>query len=117
MGSPKTSPPGPEALIAGQNDGSFLVASGDELEEEIGSLAIDGDIADLIDDQQLRRGENSEFFLQAVLCISLTEGSDKGHRGQKQRAESLLASFKPQGCQAFEPAACESKNHFYIYRN
>ena len=44
--------PSPEALVTGEDDGPALVATGDELEEEVGTLAVDGDIADLVDDEQ-----------------------------------------------------------------
>ena len=46
--------PGAEALIAGQDDRAPLVAARDQLEEEIGAVAVDRDVADLVDDQQLR---------------------------------------------------------------
>jgi hypothetical protein len=45
--------PSSEALIASKDNGSLLVAAGDELEEEISAMAIDGDIADLVNNQEL----------------------------------------------------------------
>ena len=49
--SPKTTP-GPETLIAGEQDRPALVAPADELKEEIRALPINRDVADLVDDQQ-----------------------------------------------------------------
>ena len=51
--------PRAEALVAGQDDGAALVATGDELEEEVGAVAIDRDVADLVDHEQ--RGLREEF--------------------------------------------------------
>ncbi len=51
-GVPKDLPPGPEALVAGEQDGSPFVAPTDPLEEEVGPLPVDGDGADLIADQE-----------------------------------------------------------------
>lgn len=48
--------PGAEALVAGERDGAPFVAAGDELEEEVCALAVDGDVADLVDDQELSGG-------------------------------------------------------------
>lgn len=41
-----------EALVGGEDGGSGLVAPVHELEEEGGSGAGDGDVADLVDDEQ-----------------------------------------------------------------
>ena len=50
--SPKTSPPSPEALVAGEYHRPAFVAAADELKEERGRLAVDGQLADFVDDQQ-----------------------------------------------------------------
>ena len=41
-----------EALVRGGDHGALLVAGVDELEEEVGALGVDGDVADLVDDGQ-----------------------------------------------------------------
>src|SRR5262245_43328246 len=46
--------PAPEALVAREDHRATLVATADELEEEIGSRAVDGQISDLVDDEQAR---------------------------------------------------------------
>lgn len=38
-------------LVGGHDHGPSLVPAGDELEEEIGSQAVDGDVADLVNNQ------------------------------------------------------------------
>ncbi len=59
--------PGSETLIAGHEDGALLVAATDQLEEEIHPLPVDRDVADLVDDEEPRLGEQLEPFLEAVL--------------------------------------------------
>ena len=41
-----------EAAIGGGDHGALLVAGVDELEEQIGAVGVDGDVADLVDDGQ-----------------------------------------------------------------
>ena len=45
------------ALSTGQKDRTLLVAARDELEEEIGCGPLDGQVADLVDDQESRLAE------------------------------------------------------------
>jgi hypothetical protein len=40
-----------EGLVGGDEGGS-LVAVGDELEEQVGSFGLEGDVADLVDDDE-----------------------------------------------------------------
>ena len=51
--------PTTERLVGGHDDTGPLVARRDQLEEEIGCLGIEGDVADLVDDDQwvAARGE------------------------------------------------------------
>ena len=42
--------PGPETLIAGDDDRAALVAARDQLEEQVGALAVDRQIANLVAD-------------------------------------------------------------------
>src|SRR5271156_807270 len=44
--------PAAERLVAGDDEAGPLVAGGDELEEQVGGLGLEGDAAHLIDDQQ-----------------------------------------------------------------
>ena len=46
-----------EGQVGGQDQGTLLVALGDDLEEQIGLLAGERQIADLVDDQE-PRGED-----------------------------------------------------------
>jgi len=49
--------PGAETLVAGNDDRTTLVAARDQLQEQIGALAVDRQVADLVADQELRLGQ------------------------------------------------------------
>ena len=49
--------PGAETLVAGNDDRTTLVAARDQLKEQIGALAVDRQVADLVADQELRLGQ------------------------------------------------------------
>jgi hypothetical protein len=88
---------GPEALIAAEDDGPALVAAQDELEEEVGALAVDGDVADLVDDEQLRLPRELEALVEPVLGEGLAEGGDEARGRGEERAHALLAGLEPEG--------------------
>lgn len=41
-----------EALVAGEDHGAALIAAADELKEEVGPGPVDGQVADLVNDEQ-----------------------------------------------------------------
>lgn len=51
-GSPKTVPPLPDGTVAGDEQAAALVAPGDELEEEMARPGAQGQVAELIDDEE-----------------------------------------------------------------
>lgn len=65
--------PGAEAPLAGEEHRPALVAATDDLEEQIGAGAVDRQVADLVDDQQLRRCVNLERLVQPALAWGLAE--------------------------------------------
>ena len=87
--------PGAQALIAGQDDRAPLVAARDQLKEEIGALAIDGDVADLVDDQQLGLRQDLQPFVEAALGEGFPERGDEPRGGGKQDADAVLAGLQP----------------------
>ena len=89
--------PGAQALIAGQDDRAPLVAARDELKEEIGALAVDGDVADLVDDQQLRLRQDLQPLVEAALGQRFAERGDEARRGRKQDADAVLAGLQRRG--------------------
>jgi hypothetical protein len=63
--------PGTETLIAGDDDRTAFVTARDQLEEQVGALAVDRQIANLVADQELRLGQQleplSSFFQSRTL--------------------------------------------------
>src|SRR5262249_19216791 len=93
-GVPEDLAPRPEALVARDDDRAALVASADELEEEVGALAIDRDVADLVDDQDLRLGEQFEPLVETVLRQGLAERGDQSGGRREERAIAEFARFE-----------------------
>ena len=77
-GIPEDLAPGAEALIAGEQNRALLIAPGDELEEQIGALPINRDIADLVNDQELGLGQHLEPVLQPVFAERFARASRGG---------------------------------------
>jgi hypothetical protein len=82
--------PGAEAPIGGQDHQPALVAAADQLEEQVGAAAVDGQVADLIDDEQPRRGAELELVLQAPLSVCLGQLLDQGSRRGEQHPVGTL---------------------------
>src|SRR5262245_42565644 len=87
---PEDLAPAPEALIAGEDHGAALVAAADQLEEQVGALAVDGQVADLIDDEQPGHGVDLEFVVQAALGQRLRQGGDEDGGGGEQHAVAVF---------------------------
>ena len=62
-----------ESLVGGKNGGRFLIPSGNELEEQVCTLDVHGEIADLVNDEHPVLGQNLELVRQAVLKVGLLE--------------------------------------------
>ena len=62
-----------KGLVGGKNRGGFLIAPGDELEEQVRALDIHGKIADFVDDEHSVLGQHLELIRQAVLEVGLFE--------------------------------------------
>ena len=79
-----------EAAVGGEDHGALLVAGVDELEEQVGGAAVDGDVADLVDDEQRGAGEEADLLGEAVLAPGLGEGLDEFREGRAVDALSGL---------------------------
>ena len=62
--------PLPERQVAGQDDAAFLLALGHDVEEQGRLLAPEGQIADLIDDQQLGADDSVGCWLHHASASS-----------------------------------------------
>ena len=82
-------------LIGGENHRSFLISATDQLEEQIGTRLVDGQVADLVDDQEPRDGVGLELLLelalgggQAALSARFTRISEAGDTPGPRRRSS-----------------------------
>ena len=62
-----------EGLVGGKNGGRFLIPSGNELEEQVCTLDVHGEVADFVNDEHPVLGQNLELIRQAVLKVGLLE--------------------------------------------
>jgi hypothetical protein len=89
--------PGLEAAVAGDDDRAAFVAAGDEREEQVGGLALEREIADLVDDQQPVAVQAAQFVVEAVAVLCLLEAVDPLLGGREQGAVPGLAGLDGQG--------------------
>src|SRR5258705_7905035 len=85
--------PAGQALVRRQNDRAALVATGDQLKEQVRARWTEGQIADLIDDEELRLSKNLQLLFESVLALRSRERSDQCGRGSEQRAVSGSTRF------------------------
>src|SRR5215203_6689754 len=68
--------PGFEAAVAGDDDRAAFVAAGDQREEQVRGLALEWEVADLVDDQQPVAVQAPQFVVEAVAVLGLLEAVD-----------------------------------------
>ena len=56
--------PAGERQIGGQDDRRFLVSGGDQLEEQVGRLGVEGNVADFVDDDEPVAGDLAQLDLE-----------------------------------------------------
>src|SRR2546426_4824653 len=83
-------PPAAEALVAGQDHGAALVAAADELKEQVGAVAVDGQVADLVHDERAGHGVDLELVVQTALAEGAGQGGNEdGGRGEEHAVATL----------------------------
>ena len=68
--------PAAEGLVDGDDQGGAFVAGGDELEEQVRRFGFEGDVADLVDDEQRVAAEALEVVLQDAVVVGVGEPVD-----------------------------------------
>jgi len=86
-----------ETLVGSHDQTGPLITPHHQAEEKAGLLPGDGEIANLVHDEQLGVGQSLERPLQAVLMAGLAQA---GHQGFQGKEEHGIAGF-----QAFTPKA------------
>jgi len=75
-----------ERLVRSENGRGGLVAAGHELEEEHGAVATDGQVADLVDDEERGMGECLEPVTEPAPRLRFLErGNQVGERARSRR--------------------------------
>ena len=92
VSSPKVSP---HRLVRGDDQRGPFVAGGHELEEQVRGLGFEGDVADLVDDQQRDPAELDQFVLEPAGVVGLGEAGDPLGGGGERDA---VAGFGRPGC-------------------
>ena len=80
-----------EAAVGGDDDRAAFVAAGDQREEQVGGLALERQVADLVDDEQLVALEAAQLGLELVAVLGGLEarrpipGRWRRRRGSRAR--------------------------------
>src|SRR3954467_11154583 len=85
--------PALEAAVAGDDDRAAFVAARDEREEQVGGLALEREVADLVDDEQPVTVQAPEFVVEAVAMLGAFGAVVRVLGGREQRAVPVLASL------------------------
>ena len=85
--------PGLEASVAGEDDRAAFVAARDQGEEQVRGLALERQVADLVDDQQPVALEAPEFVVERVAVLGGFEAVDPLLGGRERDPVSVLAGL------------------------
>jgi hypothetical protein len=88
--------PGLEAAVGGDDDRAAFIAARDEREEQVGGLAFERQVADLVDDDQRVALDAAQFVVQRVAVLRLLETVDPLLGGGERDAMPGLAGLDRQ---------------------
>src|SRR5438093_976282 len=80
-----------EGFVGGEDDGAAFVALADDLEEEIGAALIDGEVADLVEDEQGGGEVFAQLGFERAFALGGREGVDDIDGVGKEDALCALA--------------------------
>jgi hypothetical protein len=83
--------PAAERLVGGDDQQRAFVAGRDELEEQVRRLRLEGDVADLVDDQQWVAAQPGQLGLEAASGVGVGEAGDSPGGGGEQHPVAGLA--------------------------
>jgi hypothetical protein len=78
-----------ESLVGGQDDGAALVAVADDLEEQIGSALVDGQVADFVEDEQGGAGVFAQFGFEGAFGLGGVQSVDDVDGVGEEDADAL----------------------------
>jgi len=83
-----------EAAVAGDGDRAAFVATGDEREEQVGCLALEWQVADFVDDEQVVALEPAQLLLELVAVLGRLEPADPFLCGGEGDPVAVLAGLE-----------------------
>ena len=89
--SPNTSPPSAGLEVRGEDDAAGLVAVRDDLEQKPGPVDVDGQVAELVDDDQPGPAYRLELGVQSVVVLGLPQAHDQAGGGEEPHGYHALA--------------------------
>ena len=89
--------PAAEGLVGGDDQAGAFVAAGDEHEHEVGGVRVEGDVADLVDDQQRDPLQAIELCVEAALALGVGEQRDPFGGGLERDAVAGETGADSQG--------------------
>jgi hypothetical protein len=102
-----------EWQVAGQDQRGVFVADGDELEEQVRGVLLEGQVANFVDDDQCVAAEFGEFSSKPVSLVSVLETGHPVGGGGEQHALSGVAGGDAEGDRhmGFAGAGRSEKDH------
>jgi len=102
-------------VVAGDDQRGSLVASGDELEEQVGRLGFERDIADFVDDQQRVAAQADQLGLQPPGVVGLGEaGHPLGGGGEAHPVPGLAGADRQADGQVGLAGARRPEEHHVV---
>lgn len=77
--------------VRGEDDAAGLVAVRDDLEQEPGPVDVDGQIAELVDDDQPGPADRLKLLVEMVLVLGLPQPHDQARGGEEPDGDHALA--------------------------
>jgi hypothetical protein len=84
-------------FVGGENDGTRFIAFRDDLEEKMRCGIVHLSVPDLIDDEQIRLGEDLHFLFNRVVLVRLLQRLDHVMGSDEINGVSLLNRLQRQG--------------------
>jgi len=95
VSSPKTSPQRGEGFVVGGDQAGSFVSGRDQLEEQVGGVGFERDVADFVDDQEGVAAECAEFVVEAAGVVGVGESGDPVGGGGEQGAVPAWQALIP----------------------
>ena len=87
--------PAAEGFVAGDDQAGPFIAGRHQLEEQVGGLGFERDVADFINDQERVAAQSGEFLLDAPAVVGFGEAGDPFGGGGEQYPVPGVAARMP----------------------